>query len=153
MSLVVGDNSYFTVTEADTIVANSFLSTSTEATKWNSLSDSDKAIVITNTTAKIESSFTFIGRKQNVDKQLAFPRYINNSLIESPTNYNEIIMTQAIRDLVVNSSEEASLKMSGIKSYSVEGASITFDTSADNALVNKSGIWTDLAKRLNSCIY
>lgn len=136
MELVVGQNSYMTVTEADEIITSNFISTSTERKLWNSLDESDKAVIISSTTNKYDSdSMLYKGSKVSKEQKLQFPRNIHNSVVECPDTIKIGLILQAINDLRADSSEEADLKLQGIKSFADgSGAKIEFSETSKNSV-------------------
>ncbi len=146
MELVVGQNSYMTVAEADEIIASRFISTSNERKLWNSLleEEEDKSILIITTTEKYDNNtMLYKGIKRDVEQALQFPRVIEGKIVECPETIKVGLIMQCIKDLVADSSEEESLKNMGVKSFADgSGARIEFsDTSTSNALNIDNKIW------------
>ena len=71
--LVVGENSYVTLEEAEQIMGSSFISTDTAYQKWQTLPDSDKEVILMNSCRDI-NNLKFEGRRRNVGQKLEFPR-------------------------------------------------------------------------------
>jgi hypothetical protein len=144
MELVVGQNSYITVAEADEIVASRFMSTSKERKLWNSLLEEDKSIVIVTTTEKYDNdNMMYKGTKVDIEQALQFPRIINSKLVDCPETIKAGLIIQCIKDLVADSSEEESLKNMGVKSFADgSGARIEFsDKATSNSLNIDNKIW------------
>ena len=145
MELIIGQNSYMTVAEADEIVTSNFISTSTERKLWNSLDETDKAVIIVSTTTKYDSdSMCYIGYKDDENQRLQFPRVLNNGqIIECPDKIKTGLVVQAIKDLQTNNSEEAELILKGVTSFADgSGAKIEFSETSKNSVcsLNKD-IW------------
>jgi hypothetical protein len=144
MGLVVGQNSYVTVAEADEIIASRFMSISNERKLWNSLSEEDKSILIVTTTEKYDNnSMLYKGIKKDVKQVLQFPRIINSKLVDCPEVIKVGLIMQCIKDLIADSSEEESLKNIGVKSFADgSGARIEFsDKATSNSLNIDNKIW------------
>lgn len=125
--LVVGQNAYFDIVEAGSLLAIEFYSTSPEIKVWNDLTDMDKTVLIIRSTRLVDSCL-FRGYKAFKGSPLSFPRMINNRLIECPLDVKMAILLQGINEIIYNKTDEARLKKLGVKTYSVEGASITFES-------------------------
>ena len=143
MMLTVGTNSYMSLEEANAIVENELLDTSNEYTVWNSLSESNKTKLIIKGT-RIIDSIPFRGVKYNISKvgELQWPRLINNELIECPPEVKIAIIRQVLRDYTNSSKQETQLQEMGVKSYSINKASISFGDKNSTKLDN--GIYNDI---------
>lgn len=144
MELVIGQNSYMTVAEADEIVTSNFISTSTERKLWNSLDEADKAVIIVSTTTKYDTdAMIYKGSKASRDQKLQFPRNIHNRVVECPDTIKIGLILQALNDLIADSSEEADLKLQGIKSFADgSGAKIEFSETSKNSVCGLNrNIW------------
>lgn len=144
MSIVVGQNSYMTVADADLIVSSRFMSISKERKLWDSLSEEDKDILIVSTTEKYDNNtMMYKGIKKDTEQALQFPRIINNKEVDCPETIKTGLIVQCIKDLIADSSEEESLKNIGIKSFADgSGARIEFsDTSTSNVINIDNKIW------------
>jgi len=73
MALIVSTNTYLTLVEADDYVVSNYLSTSTEFTTWDALSDGDKEILLKGATKRIDRQ-RIIGLKVYEAQSLSFPR-------------------------------------------------------------------------------
>lgn len=146
MGLVVGQNSYITVAEADEIIASRFMSISNERKLWNSLSEEegDKSIVIVATTEKYDNdNMMYKGTKVDKEQILQFPRIIEGNIVECPDEIKIGLIMQCIKDLIADSSEEESLKSMGVKSFADgSGERIEFsDKATSNSLNIDNKIW------------
>lgn len=143
MMLTVDTNSYMSLEEANTIVENELLDTSNEYTVWNSLSENNKTKLIIKGT-RIIDSIPFRGVKYNISKvgELQWPRLINNELIECPPEVKIAIIRQVLRDYTNSSKQETQLQEMGVKSYSINKASISFGDKNSTKLDN--GIYNDI---------
>lgn len=148
MELIVGQNSYMTVAEADEIIASRFRSTSKEKQIWDSLNEIDKTIVIISTTEKYDNdNMSYKYNKAEINQHLQFPRMIDNgSIIECPEKIKVGLLIQAILDIEEDDSEEESLRKAGIKSFADgSGAKMelieNFKTTHKNSIGIDKGIW------------
>lgn len=144
MELVIGQNSYMTVAEADEIVTSNFISTSTERKLWNSLDENDKVVIISSTTNKYDTdAMIYKGSKVSRVQKLQFPRKIHNKIVECPDTIKIGLILQALSDLRADSSEEADLRLQGIKSFADgSGAKIEFSETIKNSVCGLNiNIW------------
>jgi hypothetical protein len=158
MALVVGTDSYVTIEEANTYIANHYVSTNAQRIAWVALSDADKEIYLRNSIVELER-LQYRGQRYQwaTVQPLAFPRvYIgqeierlfsdnyyyhnNNFLINqtTPTVPNEIKNAQIEEALELASpttdSEIAETYSGNIKSYSIGHLSETYATGDRNSL-------------------
>lgn len=143
MELTVGTNSYMSLEEANTIVENELLDTSNEYKNWNSLNENNKTKLIIKGT-RIIDSIPFRGVKYNLSKvgELQWPRLINNELVECPPEVKVALIKQVLRDYTNSSRQETQLQEMGVKSYSINKASISFGDKNSTKLDN--GIYNDI---------
>lgn len=147
--LVVGENTYFTLEEADKIMSG-MLSTSTERKIWEGLSDDDKESLIINSHELYDSdAFNYKGTKVDKDQPLQFPRIIGGKEVEAPYKIKKGILLNGLvaLDIEVSSSTESALKKMGIHSFSDgSGASITFesDSSSKSEASKLTGIYDNI---------
>lgn len=143
MELKVDINSYMSLEEANTIVENELLDTSNEYKDWNSLSENNKIKLIIKGTRMIDS-IPFRGVKYNISRvgELQWPRLINNELIECPLEIKIALIKQVLRDYTNSSRQETQLQEIGVKSYSINKASISFGDKNSTKLDN--GIYNDI---------
>lgn len=150
MELTVGTNSYMSLEEANTIVENELLDTSNEYKNWNSLNENNKTKLIIKGT-RIIDSIPFRGVKYNLSKvgELQWPRLVNNELVECPPEIKVALIRQVLRDYTNSSRQEMQLQEMGVKSYSINKASISFgdknSTKLDNGIYND--IYFELLKK------
>lgn len=143
MMLTVGVNSYMSLEEANTIIENELLDSDEEYTLWNSLSDKNKEKLIVRGTRTVDV-IPFKGVKYNISKvgELQWPRLINNELIECPDEVKIALIRQVLRDYKNSSKQETKLQEMGVKSYSINKASISFGDKNSTKLDN--GIYNDI---------
>ena len=150
MMLTVGVNSYMSLEEADAIIENELLDSDEEYTLWNSLSDKNKEKLIVRGTRTVDA-IPFRGVKYNISKvgELQWPRLINNELIECPPEVKIALIRQVLREYKNSSKQETQLQEMGVKSYSINKASISFgdknSTKLDNGIYND--IYFELLKK------
>ena len=148
MELIVNENSYMTLEEADNIIKTSFISSDIHRQYWENLSDEDKTTLILYNTEIIDTNtMLYKGNKLNVGQSMQFPRKdLYGNVIECPKRIKIGLMMQALRDAVISSNQETLLKNMGVETFKDgSGASITFDTS--NNVKNKQNIYTDIWRR------
>lgn len=143
MELTVGTNSYMSLEEANTIVENELLDTDSEYITWNSLSENNKKKLIIKGTCIIDS-IPFRGVKYNLSRvsNLQWPRLINNEFIECPPEVKVALLKQVLRDYTNKNKQETKLQEMGVKSYSINKASISFGDKNSTKL--DSGIYNDI---------
>lgn len=142
MDIVKGENSYMTLEEAKSIASDELDGRDLEA--WDSLDDTGKTRLILKTTRKTEN-LVYKGHKvgRMNTQPLAFPRWIQLKETECPYDIKLGIIKQGIKELTLSNSEEQSLQERGVKSYNIDGASISFgDIGGSIKLSN--GIYTDI---------
>jgi hypothetical protein len=143
MELTIGVNSYMDLEEADTLVKNELLATEEEYITWNSLSDEDKAKLIVRGT-KLVDQLPFLGNKLNLDdvQGLHWPRLITNIKFECPTDIKVGLIRQVLRSYINKNKQETKLQEMGVKTYSINKASISFGDKNNSKLDN--GIYSDI---------
>lgn len=140
-SLVVGGNSYMTLAEAETLMSELFISSSDERKFWGALADEDKIVIILNGTVTFES-LIFLGKKKDAAQPMSFPRMFGIATVEVDNVLKKGILELSILSSYTSAKFESKLRELGIKSYNVEGASMSFQ---DNSSANNSG---DIDKKL-----
>ena len=140
MALVVGENSYVTIEEAQSIVDNELYSDSSESILWESLSDKDKELICKKGTMAI-NSLEFIGHRLVWKNKLKFPRVIDG-IEQIPDEIKMAAVINGLMDKVATSSEQYKLIDKGIKSMSVGPNSVSFDTSKFSGL-NGTRVYDD----------
>ena len=149
MELVIGQNSYMTVAEADDIVASRFRSNSKEKQIWDSLDEKEKTIVIISTTEKYDNdNMLYKYKKAEINQHLQFPRMIDNgSIIECPETIKVGLLIQAILDIEEDDSEEKQLVRNGITKYKIKDAEVAFKDNAFNIDKNSIGLNAEVWER------
>lgn len=142
MDIIKGVNSYMTLEEAKSIASDELEGDS--LTLWNTLDDAGKTRLILRATRKIEN-LVFIGHKvgRMNTQPLSFPRYIELKNTECPYEIKVGIIKQGIREISLSNSEEQTLQERGVKSYTINGASITFGD-IDGTVKLTSGLYSDI---------
>lgn len=124
----VGDNSFVSIAEADEIVAELYFEDDEEARVWMSLNDSNKERLLKYASAKIDKAL-FIGRKYvESGTKLSFPRMIEGDIVDTPLDVKQAVMVYGLKRMVAKDTQDeySKLKDNGVKSYQIEGASVTF---------------------------
>lgn len=126
MSLLVGETSYISLADANTYMSSNYISTSTEYTTWNALSDGNKEIYLKKATKKIDRQI-LRGIKAVDSQTLEFPRaiysndrfYNNNVVGVSVNRYDNYIVESEVSQAVKDAQVEEALALS------VNGTSLT----------------------------
>ena len=149
MELIVGQNSYMTVAEADELIQ--YLPFNDSCRKlWESLDDENKktSIILSSTFLYDTDSMEYIGVKKDKEQNLQFPRIYNDNEIECPFDIKLGLLVIGLLDISNNDSEEESLRKSGVKSFADgSGAKIDFVENFKTTHENSVGIDKDIWKR------
>ena len=145
MQLIVGENSYMTLEEANTLIASMYLSTSKEREFWDALNDENKSVLISNATYVVDNpEFLYKGIKAQTDQTMQWPRVINYKTVEAPDSIKRGLLLQMFSDFNTANSDEGKLIELGVKSFTDGGgAKIEFASASDSissSLKNKNGI-------------
>lgn len=140
MAITVGTDTYISLADAETYFANHYLSTDDKLVAWNTLSDSDKEVLLRKATQKIDA-MPYMGFKADNDQELAFPRafWTDNQLLRENLhplflygNRNWYIQTEVPDDvkyaecelaisMVSGTPTRVELQRQGVTSYSIGG--------------------------------
>ena len=148
MELIVGQNSYMTVAEADELIQ--YLPFNDSCRKlWESLENNEKtSVIISSTFMYDKDSMEYKGIKKNKEQNLQFPRIYNDNEIECPFDIKLGLLVIGLSDISSNDSEEESLRKAGIKSFADgSGAKMEFVENFKTTHVNSIGIDKDIWKR------
>jgi len=147
MELQVGKNSYITLEEAkqyieDYVYVNAI-------TEWVESLDDNYISKIINRSTNIIDKLYFKGTKVDSEQPLSFPRYDYKDrkkvVIDTPEDVKIAIVLQAVYESYFDNiyQDEKHMKKAGVNSYSVDGASISFNKDiSDEKLSN--GIYKDI---------
>jgi hypothetical protein len=141
MELTIGVNSYMDLTEAEELVKNELLATEEEYITWNSLSDDDKTKLIVRGTRLVDQ-LPFLGYKLDNSQTLHWPRLLTAIKFECPTDIKVGLIRQVIRDYSNRNKQENKLQELGVKTYSINKASISFGDKNTSKLEN--GVYNDI---------
>ena len=134
IALVVGENCYFDVAEANQMIENEFMPTEKKYIIWNGLSDNDKATIIYRNTKAFEMPIWYKGCKIYNSNPLEWPRNIDSITVECPDDVKMGILMNGVMSLLeadANSGDNyQSLINNGIKEYKIKDASVTFEDDA-----------------------
>ena len=136
MQLIVGENSYMTLEQANQLVNDNYTSTDPEKEYWDSLSNNDKSVLIYRTTRELERPcFIWRGVRQDIHQNMQWPRIINKVVYDAPTQILLGILANIFNNNNIQQSEETRLKDTGVKTFKDgTGAMIEF---FDNAKTNR----------------
>ena len=147
MGLIIGENCYFDVPEADEIV-RSILPSFDEGRKfWDGLDENDKVCIVLDAMSKIDTdSMLYRGKRVNTESKLQFPREYHGVIIECPLDIKKAIVEQAIRDFKDYGNELEQMRNNGVHSFSDGGgASVTFES--NKKFKSKEGVFSDIYYR------
>lgn len=136
--IVVGENSYIDVTEADRLIASRYMSRSKEKKFWDSLSNEDKECLIISATEKYDTdNMLFKGRKALAIQKLQFPRFDKlGVLVQVPDKVLVCYLLMGIYDCIIGDSNEAYLQLSGVKSFA-DGSGARIESGSDSTMSNE----------------
>jgi len=122
---------YVTLEEANDIVTQLYVSTSTEAVLWASLSDEDKQALLNRAFYRIES-LPFLGAKSESGQEYQFPR---DGATEVPTEVKLAEVTEALTGDKVreDNNKYAMMSARGISSYRIGNLSESFGARSASA--------------------
>lgn len=100
VKLVVGQNCYFDITEANQMIEDNFTPTKKEYIEWNKLSDSDKATIIYVNTKTFEMKVWYQGNKANSSNPLEWPRIVDGKHLDCPDNVKLGILMNGVMSLL-----------------------------------------------------
>lgn len=162
MSLIVGENSYVDVHQADELIHGRFMTSSKERTYWDSLTNGDKEIILVSTTEKYDKdNLLFKGRKATANQNLQFPRLTNcGNTVEVPVQVVVGYILMGIYDNIIGTSDEAQLQLNGVKSFADgSGARIEFGGTSDlsqqyskNSLGLYNNVFDIYIKQYTDCV-
>ena len=95
----------------------------------------------------------FVGRRFNKNQGFQFPRVYKGRIINLPDEYKMGIVLQAVKTVTASGSEKHELLRSGVKSYEVEGASISFFDNAYELQKDKNGVYKDVYNLVQKYAY
>lgn len=146
MAITVGTDTYVTVAEADTYIAEHYMSTDFQRIEWETLDDVNKEIVLRNATPSI-GNIKLNGRKKDSDQVLSFPRCYKNAYylpiswyetkdidgysmhceVDVPDNIKYAQVAEAIELCKATKDSSDYMALNGaVKSYSITGLSETY---------------------------
>ena len=116
MAITVGTDTYISLADADTYMSSNYVSTSTEFTTWDALSDGDKEIYLKNATKRIDRQL-LRGIKAVETQTLEFPRALRSNNFRwsyysiSVTHYNGWVIEQEVSQLVKDAQVEEAMQL------------------------------------------
>ena len=140
--------SYCTVAQADEYVRSYYTSNDEARVRWESLSESDKQVLL-NKSHDVIDSLPFTGRKTSVDQPDAFPRCPDKE-VPVAVKSAECELAVSLSDEAANASFDDYRKMVdyGIQSYSIGNFSETLLSYSKNSVEIKFGLNSSKAKQL-----
>ena len=146
-------DSYMTLEEIEEIRKVVIPAGSIEDKVWDSLTADAKLRSILLATNLLENTLMFVGRRFNKNQGFQFPRVYNGRIINLPDEYKMGIVLQAVKTVTASGSEKQELLKSGVKSYEVEGASISFFDNAYELQKDKNGVYKDVYNLVQKYAY
>ena len=146
-------DSYMTLEEVEEIRQVVIPAGSIEDKVWDSLTAAAKLRSILLATNLLENTLMFVGRRFNKNQGFQFPRVYNGRIINLPDEYKMGIVLQAVKTVTASGSEKQELIGSGVKSYEVEGASISFFDNAYELQKDKNGVYKDVYNLVQKYAY
>ena len=128
MKLIVDENSYVTIREADTIIANYLTSDDELLSTYDNLDDDDKSIILYKSCIDMQR-LKYRGFKQNNSQVLAFPRVnklgykSNNDMVKLAQVINALSFIKGGSNTQNQINE---LKDSGVNSFKLGSFSVSF---------------------------
>ena len=139
MSIVVGENSYVTLAEAEIIIADMF-----NASEWEQLTESQKEKALKTAVFQVLDLLPLSGSKLNSDTQvLEFPRNWETEVS------NSVKMAQCYEAVEVARANYTAEKaqQEGISSRSIAGASVSYKTTGKTQK-DKTGLYSASAYKM-----
>jgi hypothetical protein len=112
--------SYVTVSEANALVTNNYMSSDPARARWEAISDADKTVLLNRAHQRIEN-LPFHGRKTVISQSNAFPR---NGDVAVPDKVKLAEVNEAMYDPIVTGA--TNYKIQGLTSYTIGQFSETF---------------------------
>jgi len=170
LAITVGTDTYISLADADTYMSNNYVSTSTEFTTWNALTDGDKEIHLKNATKRIDRQI-LRGIKAVDSQTLEFPRALkrncnyhydtnvvgvnvgryDNYVVETEVSQRvkdaqvEEAMTLSVEGSSINN--RAKLQQQGVKSFTLGDLSETYGSGLSSSY-NSTQFISNTAKEL-----
>lgn len=139
--LVVGENSFISVAEADNIISDTYISISDERKFWDGLSTEDKSTLLIDATSKLNNEhWMWIGVPLNSDQSLVFPRQDNENYdtINIDNAFKRGLCELALFKCSTLMSENNKMLSAGITSYKIKDCSVSFDSDAIKEFSSKN---------------
>lgn len=146
-------DSYMTLEEVEEIKQLVIPAGSIEDKCWDSLTVDAKLRSILLATNLLENTLMFVGRRFNKNQGFQFPRVYKGRIINLPDEYKMGIVLQAVKTVAASGSEKQELIGSGVKSYEVEDASISFFDNAYELQKDKNGVYKDVYNLVQKYAY
>jgi hypothetical protein len=136
MNLIVGENTYMTVEDANQLLSDFLVSSDPMKKYWDALSNDDKSVLIYSNTQKFDNDdMMYRWFKLDAEQPLQFPRIdINKKVIEVPNKIKLGLLINGIQTAMYSKDTDyTSLRDQGIRQYKIKDASVEFFSSADMA--------------------
>lgn len=106
MELIIGQNCYFDVAEANQMISDNFLPSKVEYIEWNKLTNEQKNVIIYRNTQLFENIYMFYcGCKVYNSQPMEWPRNINQVTVECPDIVKLGILLNGIKTLIRDNSD------------------------------------------------
>lgn len=128
MAIIVGENSYVDIAEAD-----EYFSGRLHSEAWERATETDKEKALRQATKAIDRQ-PLKGKKTDAGQELAFPRYPDT---EVPEAVKEACCEEALAILESGNSQRRKLQQEGVQSFSLGNMSETFAAGAGKGLLSQ----------------
>ena len=141
MKLIVGENSYVTISEADKIIANYLTSDDALLSAYDSLDDDDKSIILYKSCLDMQK-LQYRGFKQNTKQTLAFPRVnaLGYKSSDDMVKLAQVINSLSFINSKSTSSQLSELTGSGVSNFRLGSFSVSFNGSVGASKSNSGKV-------------
>lgn len=143
MEFIVGQNTYMSVEEADSIVSDVYFEDEEEYKLWDTFDELGKQRMILKGT-KLIDRLPFLGIQYPGYQSMKWPRLIQYRYVDCPHDVKVAIIKQALKEKIKHATQEHNLQELGVKTYSIKGASISFADSNATGVTLSNGIYTEI---------
>lgn len=149
MKLVVGTNSYVTVSEADKLIENYLTSNDPLLTKYNNLDDEDKSIILYKSCVDMQK-LKYRGLKSDKSQKLAFPRVnrLGYASDDDMVKLAQVVNSLSFIDSTSTTSQINEMALNGVSNFRLGSFSISLGGSASSSKSTSGKVETLLAEWL-----
>lgn len=149
MKLVVGTNSYVTISEADKIIENYLTSEDADLARYNSLEDEDKSIILYKSCVDMQK-LKYRGLKSDNSQKLAFPRKnrVGYASDDDMVKLAQVINSLSFIDTTSTASQINEMASNGVSNFKLGSFSISLGGSASSSKSNSGKVESLLSEWL-----